>query len=76
MNREFAAFVVVKKMVEVQSPNPQGSEGSVDLPFGLGGIQISQQPDLPFGIQHAPPKALKSLRLSRLSKKIVDFLLD
>ena len=43
-----------EEKVEVQSPNPQGSEGSVDLPFGLGGDSNMQQPDLPFGIEHLP----------------------
>ena len=43
-----------EEMVEVQFPNPQGSEGSVDLPFGLGGDSNKQQPDLPFGIEHLP----------------------
>lgn len=43
-----------EQKVEVQSPNPQGSEGSVDLPFGLGGDSNMQQPDLPFGIEHLP----------------------
>ena len=43
-----------EEMVEVQFPNPQGSEGSVDLPFGLGGDSNMQQPDLPFGIEHLP----------------------
>ena len=43
-----------EEKVEVQSPNPQGSEGSVDLPFGLGGDSNKQQPDLPFGIEHLP----------------------
>ena len=43
-----------EEMVEVQSPDPQGSEGSVDLPFGLGGDSNKQQPDLPFGIEHLP----------------------
>ncbi len=43
-----------EEMVEVQFPDPQGSEGSVDLPFGLGGDSNMQQPDLPFGIEHLP----------------------
>ncbi len=43
-----------EEKVEVQSPKPQGSEGSVDLPFGLGGDSYMQQPNLPFGIEHLP----------------------
>lgn len=40
---------------QVQDSNTRGSEGSVDLPFGLGVDPNISQPDLPFGIHHAPP---------------------
>tara|TARA_B000000557_G_scaffold249861_1_gene235688 strand:- start:114 stop:551 length:438 start_codon:yes stop_codon:yes gene_type:complete len=40
---------------QVQDLNTRGSEGSVDLPFGLGVDPNISQPDLPFGIHHAPP---------------------
>ena len=40
---------------QVQDLNTRGSEGSVDLPFGLGVYPNISQPDLPFGIHHAPP---------------------
>ena len=43
-----------EEKVEGQSSNPQGSEGSVDLPFGLGGDSNMPQQDLPFGIEHLP----------------------
>ena len=43
-----------EEKVEVQSTNPEGSEGSVNLPFGLGGGSNMLQPDLPFGIEHLP----------------------
>ena len=43
-----------EEKVEVQSPKPKGSEGFVDLPFGLGGDSNMVQPDLPFGIGHLP----------------------
>ncbi len=45
-----------EEKVEVQSPNPKESEGSVDLPFGLGGDSNMVQPDLPFGIEHLPSR--------------------
>ena len=43
-----------EEKVKIQSTNLEGSEGSVDLPFGLGGDSNMLQPDLPFGIEHLP----------------------
>ncbi len=40
---------------QVQDSNTRGSEGSVDLPFGLGVDPNISHPELPFGIHHAPP---------------------
>ena len=59
-----------KENAEVQDSNTRGSEGSVDLPFGLGVDTNISQPDLPFGIHHAPPNH-QQVPLAKSSTEVI-----